>query len=197
MMNIVGKYYSSCKELPLHNFIMCANNGDLKQMHKSGIYFKECARKKWEEILTEYSTLTGRNQDGILAIVRYIAFLENKINLIYYCLRSLQKNYNQKLADELNGLGLKVKIKRINISQGIRIAVSEVKRMEQSILDKNKELEGLNKNGNDFESLLIDLSKYQGYQIDTRKTTVYEFCKLTDKYKKHIQELNKKHSKAY
>lgn len=190
-------YYNSAKDMPFYNFIQIVETGDLKYVMLSGKGKADIKLKRWNSIFSEYTKLTSNdNQNHILSLVKYVAFMSVKIDLILFCLRSIEKAYNKELSDLVNILGVKVKIDIVDTHKSIKIASSEIKRMKTSVDEKQKEIDDMSKNSStnsgDFESLLLDISKHQGYAIKSKEISVFEFCILLNRYSNFVKKSNKK-----
>lgn len=194
-----AQYYESIQELPLNIFIEIMNTSNYLLLKKSGKGKKEKAFFLWSKIIQEYNSLTeNEGQKHIVQLLQFVALMELKIRTVNYCLSSLKMNFNQDLADFANFFGIRTKITRLNKYEGIKKAETELKRMISAVEDKKRELERIEEKNsnktskNSFESILLDLSKFQGYSINSKQMTVFEFCLLLNKYKEHIKNVNKR-----
>lgn len=192
-------YYESIKELPMSVFIDIIESGNYTLLSKNGKWKEGEAIEIWNKIIQEYNEITeSEGQKHVIQLLRFISLMDLKIRTISNCLFSLKLNFNSDIADAVSYLGIRSKITRINRFQAIKRAESELKRMVASMEEKRKELELIEKknsnsdSSSNFQSVLLDLSKFQGYRIDAKDVTVFEFCLLLNKFKKHIKPVNKK-----
>ena len=193
-----GKYIDNCRDISLKTFIDILDGHNLRLLKTYGVFSNAKAKKAWDKIIAEYTEISGGGgNNNLLALVKFVAFMETKVSLIYFCLRSMKNGYNENIVNVMKRLGIKSTINRFELIQGINRVATEVKGMESMIDDRKKDIDKLTSKSNEFESLLIDLSKYQGYQIDTNKTSVFEFNVLVQKYKKYIKDLKKDNGRAY
>lgn len=192
-------YYESIRELPMSIFIDIMETENHLLLVKKGRGKKDKAVAIWNNIVQEYNDLTeNESQKHAVQLLKFVSLMDLKIRAINHCLYSLKLNFNQDLADMVSYFGIRSKITRLNRFDAIKKAESELKRMISSLEEKRSELENIQKKNNKesgnsgFQSVLIDLSKFQGYRLDAKDITVFEFCLLLNKFKEHIKNLNKK-----
>lgn len=194
-----AEYYKSCAEITLYLFGKIIESGDLSLIDKKG-KGKDAERSfHWNNIFNEYLELSkNENQHHILELMKYVSFMKIKIDLIYKCIQSISKNYNKELVDQLKKLGIRTKINRVTSHEDIRKVLTEVKKINISLKEKEKELENLTKNENKekgFENILVDLSKFQGYRLDDKEISVKEFCSILNRYNDYHKSLKKRNGK--
>lgn len=195
-----NRYYRSIKEIPLYNFIEIIETNDLKFLMKHGPGRRKKKIQIWEKIFDEYITLTNdKKVNNVFLLARFVTFERFKISLLMILLNSIRKQWNTELAEKINSLGIRSRITEdtfhrdiIRINGEIKLMVLSLRKKEKELKDKNK---GEQSGRNEWVKLLMDLSKYQGYRINPKKITVYEFCIILLNYKDEAQQIKKNNKK--
>lgn len=203
-------YFQNCRELPLENFIRCLTHGQVSYLLKRDgtptITNREKLEKVWNNIFYEYVDLVGDpDHRATLILVRDIARYEGETALFYEVWRQLRNNYNQSLVDLVRKMGYPGKYDPTNQQEYFReldlafkkhkAKIFELDRKRREMAEINQRAEKRGKRTVDYEELLAELSAFQGYKIDTKSTTVAEFCAVVKRYRKHQERIKnqKKH----
>lgn len=190
----IATYTTQTKDISLYNFIKVYEQKNFRLLKTRGIYTKKQGARAYDLLISEFTELIGAGSSNhILSLVKYVVFMQGKINLIIYCLHSLDSGWNREIAALVNKLGIRKAITRANYRQAINVAYSELKKMKQSLLEKNAELEEQTKDrgGFEFEKVLIDIAKFQGYHINSKEITAYDFCMLVESCKEQAKKQKK------
>lgn len=199
---MIGTYYTSCSELPLRKFVRCLVGGDVSFLRKNGWAKKDVLEEAWEKIFIEYLDLTkDPRQSQLLALMRDLTTLNTRAMLVYEICRQLSQKPHPALAEQLKRMGFRydydlndpVKRKRATMA-----TIAQARLLTYQAEQRKKDLEHLQKAGGkemteaDYDELITELSKFQGYRLDPNKTTVSEFATIVKRYKDHVKALTKK-----
>lgn len=195
LLSVNSKIYQSCSELPLFNFIKVLVTGELKYLIIKGRPSNESLASAWDNIFNEYTTLCGGlQQNHILLLLKEIAVTQNKLIIIQAIIDQLSKQYNSDLADMLRALGFRRKFdpqNREEYTNDLKLTVSQAKtlmvRLEQRKAELNNMRSGNEVKESDYDSLIAELSKFQGYRIHTKEIMVSEFISIFNNYKKSLK----------
>lgn len=173
--------YKSCSDLPMYYFIKAVCTGDISRI------------ENWEEIYSEYALLSkDTHQLHLLAVLKDISVLTNKIILIEAIVQQLAIRYNDELATILASNGFPIKQSE-HYERDLRMIITRAKAMLIRKNDRLKELEGIqSKKGDavkesDYDAVMVELSKFMGYRLDTHIVTVSEYCAIMNKYKASLK----------
>ena len=183
-------YHRSCKTLPLEAFIQAYCNNDL-----SGLIIEgepdNGLQDAFNEIVFEYSGLIkSENSDYLFHLQKDIAILQHHIIYIDYAVSFLQLKYDEEIATEVRSFGYAVpQFTDSNYNESLdKIkSLAKTKVFEHgNLVDEynrlNKTVEGKKQSEDEYIRTVIMLAKYQGYQIDRYKTTVYDFAQIFNNY---------------
>lgn len=201
-------YYSTCKELPLTRFIWCLVQGDVWHLMKPGRakVSKAFLEEVWENIFYEYLAICKDDKHTqVITLMKEITRMNTRFILIYEIVRQLKMRYNSGLVEQLKRLGFK----RFTYDHSdydqyrkeLDLTLSQAKVSLIRTEQKQKELEALQPKGKgkkhdpDYEALLVELSKFQGYRIDPDVVTVAEFVAISNRYRAHMEALERQHKK--
>lgn len=172
--------YKNCYELPLYWFIEAVCEGDTNRI------------ENWDEVYSEYAMLSNDpKQVRLLNILKDISVLSNKITLIEGIAQQLSRKFNQELADILKSYGFPIK-ESPTYQNDLQMIITRAKSMVIRKNDRLKDLENMNSGAgerpkkSDFDNLLVELSKFMTFRIDSKVVTVSEFCAILNKYKQSI-----------
>lgn len=184
------KWYTSCEELPLYNFIRMVVESDYRFILKKP--FKEQKdinlSEKWEIVFEEYTVLTGNvSNKALFSLLKDIYGLEIKLRLTYSCIDYLTQWFNQDLCDVLKSMGYDGEFTIETMEKDLRNTFAEAKRLTLQLRDNETDYNATGKNdkeptAKDFQSLLVHLSKFVGFKLDSKNLTVAEFVSFLDEY---------------
>lgn len=188
---ILGAYYKTATECPLAAFISVVVLGDIKKLKRAGIVSISTLEDAYNSIFDEY--LQGSNSEGyaiLLSQLKDVALLRAKARLAGSTLEVLKMKNNHKLVEVLRMLGYRHDFNHLErekyysdlekVAKDVKKMTDTIKGMEQKFRDKAKG--GVTEA--DFDSLLVQLGKYQGYRLDKNKITVSEFVQVLKNYKR-------------
>lgn len=199
-------YYTSCRELPLNKFIWCLVKGDVWYLMKpkKPRVSKKVLEPVWNEIFYEYMDMVKDPlHTKMLILMKEITRLDTHYVLVYETCRQLNLHYYKPLVESLQKLGYRYKYDpsdRKQYRKELDLTISQTKSYRVKSEQYRKDLEeirsdkGKKTEGADYVALLAELSKFQGYRIDPDVVTVAEFVAISNRYKKHVEMINKQHS---
>ena len=206
-----NNFYRNIYELPLKNFEDVLINDNLSSLTISGFPLPKDLNDAWNNILIEYTEALGTSE-YLMYVNTYREFelLRLNIEMMKICISELRKSYSLYFVNELKAL-MRVSFlfdindpynyfsdldkceKRIG---GFKLNM-DIKKIEFDSIKKKFEgdkKEGLNKkiDKNYFTSVLIILSKHNGYKI-VKDIFVNEYCE----YLKQLEQYNAQMDKSY
>lgn len=184
-----AKYYTSCSNLPLWNFIRIITSGNLNYLLIKRGLFNVDLKPIWEAIFSEYLELSGSSHHvKLLSLLKEQKILATKITIVHHAISSLQTNYHEGTVGVLRSMGFKLNKK--TASSDLNRVVSKTKTWVMRLNRVSAELDTLSKNesvsDSDFDAILAELSRFQGYRIDPKTVTVSEYIAITNSLKKDI-----------
>jgi hypothetical protein len=186
------KLYENCKELSLYRFIKIYETDDLGYLIIKGYPTIEQLKATWEKIYAEYSSLIKDSHQGyLLSAMKEVAFLGNKLYLIETIVNQLYIAKSDILIGQLRDMGLRIDDNEFGSSryyQSLQSVITQAKRYIVQMQMRRKELENLKKDSGDkeegeYDMMLTELSKFQGYRIIPEQTSVSEFCAILNRFK--------------
>jgi len=197
---MIGGYYKSIAECPLNVFISVLVSGDLRNLKKWGFVTAKKLVEVWDNLFDEYLKETNQAQYSILLRkMKDIAITKNKIRLAIGVVSNLELRYNEKLVECLRLLGYRYKFDPKDSDKYFK-DLERVRKDIKNLIVINKELEeklrGKEKDSvreQDFDSLLVELGRFQGYRLEKNKITVSEFLQILKNYKTINSKKNGKH----
>ena len=176
----VNEYYKSSSLCPLWNFNQVLSLGNLKALTISGNPSDEELQEAWESIYSEFSEIIkDKSADLYFLSIKHKAAKKHKIAYLSVLLQYYVNNPDEAeklLIDE----GFRV---TDNIADTYRMAFGKVKRMNDDILHEEKSEE--KREAVDFDSIISELEKYQGYQFDQKSMTVKHFANIYKRFKEN------------
>lgn len=185
-------FHPTCKTLFLDPFIQAYCNGDFSFIYpnvsNSTPLEIQCL---WNEIMFEWACIIKtENSQYLFDLSKQIGLLQHHIIYIDYAIIFLLAKYDEDIADQVRLMGYDVP--EIS-SPGYQSAINRIKSLAKT---KVFELNGLTDDYNrlnntatgksqseeEFISLVLILAKYQGYNIDRKATTVYDFAQIFNNY---------------
>lgn len=201
LFNIKSEYYKSCSELPLYNFIKILVFNDLSYLIIKGK--PRNLHALWNDIFEEYVKLTGdEKQSELLMLYKETAFLSNKIFLVQSIVYSLRIQYSKELQDMLIKQGFRIDLNVKDLSsyqKKLDNVLTQLKKV-QSDLDRRKEEIKKHDTGEKvsesyYDEVLSELSKFQGYRLNSKEISVSEFVSIRNRYNKYVKDQLKKQQK--
>lgn len=190
----MSKWYLSCNELPLENFILALVDSRLNLLRKDGTWkFKETTSEIWGKIMLEYAEISGNEtMKGAVRLGKDIGILNAKIFAARTAIYILSLKDNQSAIDVLRRIGLNYDyegnifeacIKATRKIKGLELELSS-KSSEYSRLMQSKEVKNLDRDY--FTRQLVEMGKYMGYRIDPKAVTVSEFVAIKKRMEREV-----------
>lgn len=203
-------WYRDIYSLPLRNFEECLLNKNLSALIISGFPTPEELNKAWESIVTEYSDSLGSVEYDLFGhLFKEVKNLEIDYACVQTCIGTLRKIYSAYFCSELNMLlhinskldtlvdkegnvkdvatylAILDKCERRSKAMKIRL---DLKTIEFDAVKDKMSGEGKEIDKNYFTSMLIILSKHNGYRI-TKEITVSEYCEYMKQFNLYCEQM--------
>lgn len=184
--------YDSCQDIPLYNFIKIVCESDLKWLTISGKPTDQELGEAWDKIFSEYNEISDSQQGNyLIGLLREYYAIKGKIEIIQAIVDVLAKGRNDQLVDALHKAGYRFPFNandpaayRKDLERTVSQAKTMVIRFQQLHDDLEKmQNESGKTNPSDYDMILSELSKYQGYRLDPKQITVSEFCAIVKRFK--------------
>ena len=196
---MIGKTHKSCKTLTLERFLACLYDNSLKSLVIWGYFMPSRLERVWDDIWNEYQKISSDStQQAIIRLMKEATQLGIRYYLICDVVRCLRMRYSKELHETLTVLGYREKLDPINQSQyqkKLSIIESKAKLLKTQKEEKEKDLKNYQKSKSketNWDEILSELSKFQGYRLDKTKITVSEFCAVSKRYREHAKMMEKK-----
>ena len=194
-------WYRNIHELPLKRFETCIVDGNLAALVISGFPSPDDLAAAWKSIINDYSDMMGNAEYKVYTgLFKEVAILKITYDQISIILSVLRKQYVPYFCDELRELlSVNFPFDTANMEQydadldrcerrskAIKIRL-DLKQAEFDAIEAKFSKEGkVQYDHNFFISVLIKLSKHNGYKI-TNDITVAEYCNYMKEYKKYFE----------
>lgn len=188
----MSKWYKTCAELPLDNFIEITITGDLQPLIVEGNPTTEQLQTAWSEIFMEYSDLAPNvDQTYLLNLTRDIKVIEGKLQIIQSIVNVLSETYLEKPIEILREFGFYFEYTPETLEQDLLNTVTQARSLlvakqvkEGEYAKYNEDNKGKQVTRNDYENILAALSAFQGYNLDSKVLTVSRFVAIFNRYNK-------------
>jgi hypothetical protein len=190
-----GVSYTSCLDLPLYNFIQICVTDDLKWLVISGE--PDNLKEVWASILAEFSDMSDSPQlDNVFKLKKKITFLTNKIDIVNILLNRLSLGGNKDIVKLLISWGYSFGSSDIekDIERARKQLNNDTAKLRMAIADYAEATKGSNETSTlqDWEDELFQLSKFSGFAINKKQTTVSEYAALKKAFNAYVEYLKKK-----
>lgn len=188
--------YTSCKEVSMTAFIKAIVKQDYSGLIKSGLPLKTDIDKAWETVFNEYTSISGDNHvSTLLALLKDIAILTNKLQLIEIIVNEMAEKHMPGLAEQLRKLGFRFQYEDgPELRRELEITIVQSKAMLLQLKQDQAELEELRKNDGgaateqDYELQLSAIEEFKGVSINPDTYMVSRYCadikRMKDRYSK-------------
>lgn len=178
----LSTFHRSCKTLPLFAFVEAYCNNDLSLLILSGTPTEEELATAWQEIIFEYSSLIkSENSDYLFELEKKIALSGHHIFYVDNATMFLRFQHSLEIVNELRNLGydLPDMPQENDLNKVVSIAktiVFDLAEMRDEYERLTNTVNGKKQTEDDFYKTIAALSKYQGYRMEPKSTTMTEFC---------------------
>lgn len=162
----------TCASLPMAKFVKCL---------VSAQYELVGGEKAWKTIFNEYLTLSGdQSISQLLILLKSIAILSYRIELIEVLVNQMQITPNQDFADQLRKLGFRFQYSD-NLEADLKATVNQARGLLLKLQQDQKELEDLRKKDGgvateqDYEMQYSAIEQFKGVAIDPDTYTVARY----------------------
>lgn len=187
------KLYDHIDILPLNLFIDCFCAKELAVLIIEGSPSQTQLEEAWDNIFCQYVDAVSDSESlYILELKKDISLLEYKIRLIECIVTNLHIVFNEKLLASLQSLGVRtngidpnkvdfqLRLRKIIITLGPkRFQLSE---MINELEAYEKSIDAKTINRQFFKTVLVRLSRFQGYAIRAHEIVVSEYIALIKDY---------------
>ena len=180
--------------MPLDRFIKIIITGNARHLVKFGYATKRSLKDTWDSVFSEYMELLKDNSHKhTLNIVREYNVLSGKIEIVQAVVDTLSIIRHDGLINVLRKMGFRYRFTEASMNTDLMAVVAKAKTWAMRVRSLGEEinkrsLEKSDITSNDFDDILIEISAFQGYQIDPKKTTVSEYVSLINRFKKHAED---------
>lgn len=189
----------TAESCPLATFIKVVISNDVRHLKTAGIVKRSKLTEAWESIFDQYLMMSGEKKYQLmLRRLKDMAILRNRVVLAISLLKVLELRYNENIVKALSTLGYRGKFDRFD-KEGYRRDLDKVNKMIKNDIQALKEMEETGKKGEedeiketDFDNILAELSRFQGYRLDKEVVTVSEYVHILNRFKEVNQ---RKHGK--
>jgi len=191
------KTYNSCAELPLFNFIKLVVTNETEWIYsepKSVLKKEVDTQALWETIFEEYSRLSNNTKNKqILSLLKEITTINVKLDLVDAICVFLSDTFDADLVQILKNMGFRYRYTEETIAKDIQLTLSSAKRMIFTRDEAMREYEIANKQEDpltekDFNKLVIQLSKFIGFSIDTKKASTLDFINYVEAFNEEYKK---------
>lgn len=192
--------YTRCSQTPLDVFIDALVNKNLGRLVIYGKATYKQINDAWEQLFTEYCELSGSPQyQRLVNLSREIGGLQSKLLSIRLCVRVLGYRYSARAVSTLKRFGYNYKFNPLDAEGYVRDlkAVMIKSRSVEIALDQSlaeyekllKESDGKSLTEDDFQRVLIELSKFMGFRINAKEITVSEYVAMIKRREREVEHL--------
>jgi hypothetical protein len=179
-------YYLNCTELPLYNFIKVVTTAELHWLIKEGEVDDGLLSATWNEIYTEYSDIAPSNASTLVfQITRTILHIETKIAVVQSIIERWKICYMPELIPIMHDYGFMYEFTPESMFDDVHKVLQQSQSWVVEKAVKEAELAEYVKNNqgkatteHDYDDILSELSKFQGFQLHSRNLTVSEFVAI-------------------
>lgn len=199
---MIGRYYKTAETCPLSVFVRVMVSNDLTHLKTFGYVKKQALAEAWELIFDQYLQIAnGQKYVLLLRRLKDVAIMRNKTVLASRLIDVLEMKYNEKLVASLKLIGFRQKFDPRDVKgyfNDISKAKKQVKNdlftLEEMEKEAKKEESGEVKES-DFDQILTELSRFQGYRLDKNVITVSEYVNILNNYREVNKPKNGKQRK--
>ena len=186
------KYSSDIDNCNLWQFKQDQKTGETRYLYKLKKY-DELPEKElldqWYDIYEQWSEVIGGNINDLSVIRnRRMIALKHLWNVHASLLRAVATLPVPEMIEIANEEGFNIDIN--NLEETLKFANGRLQRRKAQIEIEEGPEEKQEKA--DFDGLIIELEKFQGYEFNEKKMTVRKFANIYKKYKEHGKRQNKK-----
>jgi len=156
------------------------------------------SKEDLENVIGEYVELMrDAKKDTLLTLQKEVTRLNNKLQITSILLESLNMGYYPDACDELKRMGYRVNYSEATLAADIQKTITFMKgiamQRDESLTRLNN-MRGSNEKTTeaDFDNILVDLSKFQGYRI-TKDVYLSEYIAIKNAYTADIEAKLKEH----
>jgi hypothetical protein len=154
-------------------------SGNLQSLIISGSPSESELEDAWSEIYSEFSEIIKDNGADLQFLhIKQATAKKHRISYLSVLLQIYAQTPTPQFAEVLENEGFKISS---DVETTYRMAFGRLKKM-QNDLDFEEKLKDKSK-PHDFEMLISELERFQGYQFDQEKMTVRHFANIYKRFK--------------
>lgn len=186
-LQLIAKYYNSSDLCPLSVFRQVVNSGELKSLQISGQSSDEELEEAWSVIYDEFSqVIKDKTADLAFLAMKQNTIKRHKVSYLSVLLQAYSHLPTKELSDILIEEGFRV---TDDTETTLRMAVGKINRMKSDIEFAEKQNERTDKKAEDFDLVIGEVEKFQGYHFDQDKMSVRHFANIYKRYKdSHVRK---------
>lgn len=192
-LNLSNLFYQ-CSDTPLQVFIDCLCHKRFERLIRSGKPTKDEILNAWNELFTEYCDLSGSNEmNEVLQLTKKIGVMQSKLNAIALSVVVLSHKDSEIAKGNLKSLGFNYDFDQALVDD-LQCVIATAKSYEIELISLQKRYEALTAKGGKstiteayFKRILVDLSKFMGFQLKATTTTVEEFLMIKNSYERDLK----------
>jgi hypothetical protein len=173
--------------MPFYNFVKCLVKGDLSYIGGRG----KDRKKAWENIFNEYLSLSeNTSTKHYLSILKDIHTITARLIIIETIVNSLMLKYHPGLVKQLQAFGFRsAYLEGDGLAAELEKTIAQCKMQLVTLHQRKQELAGMEQvkgkeaTERDYELQLSEMSKFQGYHINSKNITVSEYCAIMSRFK--------------
>lgn len=186
--------YRRVEDTPLKIFVDCLVHHNYRKLIISGNPTEEEIKKAWDELFLDYCDLSGSDElRRMVELTKKIGALQAKLIAVKTSLLVLSTGKNsEQCKTVLNKLGFNYESKK-----DIAAVISASKSFELELKKLTKEYQSGTSTGKAaisehyFKTILVELSKYMGFRLTMKDTTVEEFLLIKNSYEREARQAQK------
>jgi hypothetical protein len=175
--------FNTCNEVVLSAFIKAIVKQDYSGLIKSGSPSENELSTAWDKVFNEYLTISGDTHiSTLLALLKSIAILTNKITLIEMIVQQMAVKHNPGLAEQLRSLGFRFQYEDgPELRRELEITITQSKSLLLLLQQDEAELKELRKDEGgaateqDYQKQISAIEEFKGHSINEDVYTVARY----------------------
>lgn len=183
----VNQFYSSASLCPLRAFNQVLSGGSLQPLIISGEPTDEQLEEAWGNIYSEFSEIIkDKTTDLHFIAIKQATAKRHKISYLSVLLQVYAQTPTPEFTALIEAEGFRT---FESAEQTYKSAYGKLKKMQDDLNFSEKQQ--VKKEAQDFELVISELERYQGYQFDQDKMTVKHFANIYKRFKENNENERK------
>ncbi|KIO75572.1 hypothetical protein TH53_19735 [Pedobacter lusitanus] len=143
----------------------------------------------WQTIFDEYTTLTNDTRgQHVFSLIKEITVLNSKLYVIQQAVSFLARQFDVRLCDMLRSMGFMFQYNPESMDKDLKMTISTAKSLLMSRAEAQAEFDKLDNDAGkatekDYDALIAQLSKFLGFWINAKESTVMNFINYLEMFK--------------